>query len=99
MKRTASAADKRHLSAVAALDCELCRFHGFEGTPAEVHHVRVNHGWGRSGHNNVTPLCPIHHRDHQQGVHGMGRDEFTALHGISELELLELTNERLGITA
>ena len=95
MKRTATAADRRRLAAVAALDCELCLHLGYHGTPAEVHHVRVSHGWGRTSHKASIPLCPPHHRDPIIGVHGMGRDEFTAMYGISELELLERTNERV----
>jgi hypothetical protein len=95
MKRTATAEEKRHLAKVAALDCELCLHLGYEGTPAEVHHVRVNFGWGRSGHKNTIPLCPSHHRGSGIGVHDLGRDEFTETHGISELELLDKTNERL----
>jgi hypothetical protein len=95
MDRKISADDRRHLAKVATLDCELCRFLGYEGTPAEVHHVRARHGWGRSSHKKVTPLCPIHHRDPVIGIHGMGRDQFTEMYGISEMELLELTNERV----
>lgn len=95
MNRSASAEDKRHLTKVAALDCELCRFLGYEGTPAEVHHARVRHGWGRSSHKSVIPLCPPHHRDPVIGIHGMGREEFTETYGISEMDLLELTNERV----
>ncbi len=88
MKRSATAAEKRHLAAVAAMPCILCQHIGFDGTPAEVHHVRVNHGWGRSSHGAVIPLCPEHHRGNS-GVHAMGRIQFTKTYGISEIDLLD----------
>jgi hypothetical protein len=95
LKRTATAEEKRHLARVAALDCIVCREIGYEGTRAEIHHVRVNHGWGRSGHKNVIPVCPTHHRDQTLGIHGMGREEFKDMYGRSELEFLDLVNERV----
>jgi hypothetical protein len=95
MKRTSTAAEKRHLARVAAMPCCLCVHLGWGETSAEVHHVRTKHGWGRSSHFDTIPLCAFHHRDGQHGVHGMGRDEFTNLYGISELELLERTKQEL----
>ena len=96
MKRKASAEEKRHLAKVAAMGCAVCEFClGYEGTPAQVHHVRVEHGWGRSGHKNTIPLCEPHHTGSGMGVHSMGREEFTEMYGRSELELLELVNERV----
>lgn len=97
-RRPAStAAEKAHMAAVAALGCILCHHLGFGLSPAEVHHVRVNHGWGRSGHFNTIPLCPAHHRGQPFGVHDMGREEFTARYGISELDLLGVVRIRLGL--
>lgn len=95
MKRTSTAAEKRHLARVAAMPCCLCMFLGWGATPAEVHHVRVRHGWGRSSHLDTIPLCAHHHRDQKDGVHGMGREEFTELYGISELQLLERVTQEL----
>ena len=97
-KRPASTADeKRHLASVAALGCILCQHLDFGPTPAEVHHVRERHGWGRSGHFATIPLCPFHHRGEPGGVHAMGREEFTALYGISEIDLLGAVRIRLGL--
>lgn len=95
MKRKSTAAEKRHLERVAAIGCACCKWcHGIEDTPAQVHHVRVNHGWGRSGHEMSIPLCPEHHTG-STGVHAMGRDEYKDMHGKSELELLELVVREL----
>lgn len=96
-KAKSTAAERAHLAAVAALGCILCQHLGFGPTPAEVHHVRVNHGWGRSGHFNTIGLCPFHHAGQPGGVHSMGRDEFTARYGISELDLLQVVRIRLGL--
>ena len=100
MKRTANAAEKRHMASVASLGCILCELAlDLPGSPAQVHHVRVNHGWGRSGHMAVIPLCEPHHTGTGYGVHDMGRDEFKAKYGYSEIELLEVINGKLGMAA
>lgn len=97
MKRASTAADRRHLASVAALGCICCSHcHGVADTPAQVHHVRLNHGWGRSGHLMTIPLCPFHH-DGKDGVHSMGRAEFETLHGYSEIDLLAIVQQKLGI--
>jgi hypothetical protein len=91
----ATPADRAHMGAVAAMGCCLCEHLGSGATPAEVHHVRARHGWGRSGHDKVIPLCRAHHTGQPGGVHDMGREEFTALYGVSEIELLERVTLRL----
>lgn len=89
-------AERVHMGRVAVMGCCLCQFLGLGATPAEVHHVRLLHGWGRSGHANTIPLCPAHHRGQPGGVHDMGRAEFAAHYGISEIELLALVIEKLS---
>lgn len=96
MKRAATAAEKRHMQKVAELGCIVCELAGFKDTPSEVHHVRARHGWGRSSHLATIPLCPIHHRGNH-GVHSMGRDQFEEMHGKSELELLAIVKNKLGV--
>lgn len=96
LKRTATADEKRYMRRVQEHGCILCLHLGFGVTPAEVHHVRVKHGWGRTSHSDVIGLCPPHHRGQPGGVHDMGRDEFTARYGVSEVELLEQVKEALG---
>lgn len=79
--------EKAHLSAVAELGCIVCRRLGFEGTPAELHHIRAGQGWGRSSHYDTIPLCPEHHRGNT-GVHGLGTKGFPKHYGFTEQELL-----------
>ena len=99
MKRAATAAERRHMATVVAMGCVVCSHClGINDTPAVVHHVRVDHGWGRSSHTETIPLCPEHHVG-ATGVHSMGRAEFTAMWGYSEIDLLEMTLSRLGVTA
>ena len=97
MKRTSTAAEKRHLARVAGLGCIVCSHcYGNEDTPAEVHHVHVSHGWGRTSHRMTMPLCATHHRG-KGGVHDLGAEQFEAKHGYSELALLAVVHQILGV--
>jgi len=88
-KNAATVSERKHMGRVAEKGCCLCQFLGHGYQAAEVHHVRVRHGWGRSGHMNTIGLCPLHHRGQPGGVHDMGREQFAAHYGISEIELLD----------
>jgi len=95
----ATASNKRHMGRVAALCCMLCRHMGLaDDTPAIVHHLRTGQGKMRAKHTDTIPLCPPHHQFSGFGLHDMGRDEFEQTYGISELGLLAMTNQLLGIT-
>lgn len=84
-----------YLGAVAGLGCSLCKFLGLGESPCEVHHQRTGTGFGRASHYRTTGLCPEHHRG-KTGVHGQGREEFAAMYGISEVELIEKTRAELA---
>ena len=95
MKRAATAAEKRHMGRVAALGCILCDHLGLGATPAQVHHVREDQGGAQRASNDLTvPLCPEHHTG-KTGLHGLGTRAFERTYGLSELDLLALTLERL----
>lgn len=55
MAKAATAAEKRHMSAVASLGCLICR------APATIHHCGTG-GGGRRDHMKVLPLCHHHHQ-------------------------------------
>lgn len=95
MKRKATAAEKRHLARIASMPCIVCEkvFHIYEPR-VQVHHVRARHGWGRSSHKAIIPLCMEHHTG-ATGVHSMGREQFKEMFGYSEIELLEIVLNRL----
>ena len=86
--------EKNALNKIAELGCILCSsILGFEGTPAELHHIR-RYGTKRST-SPVVPLCPEHHRGNT-GVHGLGHKGFENKWGVTEEELLERVNKKLG---
>jgi hypothetical protein len=86
--------EKNALNKIAELGCILCSTKlGFEGTPSELHHIR-RYGGKRSA-SPVIPLCPEHHRGNS-GVHGLGHKGFANKWGITEEELLERVNQKLG---
>ena len=86
-------AQKETYRKIAELGCSLCRHQGFEGTPAEIHHIRRT---GKRSNAPVIPLCPYHHRGSNTSIHGMGRRRFEGEYGISEEQLLEQTLELIG---
>lgn len=94
MKRTKTAEEKRIMQQVAEMGCIVCELMGNRGTPAQIHHVRARHGWGRSSHKAIIPLCVEHHTG-ATGVHSMGREQFANTYGKSEIELLEIILNRL----
>ncbi len=84
-----TAAERKHMGAVAALGCAVCRRMGYEGTPAELHHPRRGTGMGQRASNmDVLPLCPQHHRGNT-GVHGLGTKGFSKYWGFDEADLLD----------
>ncbi len=89
--------EKAHMGKVAAMGCCLCAHLNYGFSLAEVQHVRVKHGWGRSGHMATIPLCTEHHTGQPGGIHDMGRMQFAEHYGISELDLLALVNAQLGV--
>jgi len=87
--------EKIALNKIAELGCILCsEVLGFEGTPAELHHVR-RYGNVRSA-SPVLALCPEHHRNGNDSIHRLGISSFEKKWSISCAELLELQNKRLG---
>ena len=86
--------EKNAFNKIAELGCILCATElGFEGTPSELHHIR-RYG-GKRSTSPVIPLCPEHHRGNT-GVHGLGHKGFENKWGVTEEELLERVNKRLG---
>ena len=83
------------LRKIAECGCILCsEVYGFEGTPAELHHVR-RHGNVRSA-SPVLALCPEHHRNGNDSLHRMGVNAWETKHKISCATLLERQDKRLG---
>lgn len=89
-------AEKRYMGLVAALGCGVCRRLGLGKTPAIVHHQRTGQGWGRAPHYFTIPLCPPHHQFSGFGLHDMGRPQFAAMYGFSELDLVAETRSTLA---
>jgi hypothetical protein len=86
--------EKKRLNQIAELGCILCsEILGFEGSPAELHHVR-RYGTKRAT-SPVLPLCPEHHRGNN-GLHGLGVKGFERKYEISCERLLERVSEKLG---
>jgi hypothetical protein len=85
--------EKKRLNQIAELGCILCsEILGFEGSPAELHHVR-RYGTKRAT-SPILPLCPEHHRGND-GLHGLGVKGFERKYEISCERLLERVSEKL----
>lgn len=77
------------LDLVADLGCIVCYNLGYEGSPANIHHIREGQGMGkRAGDGLTLPLCKLHHQDGGPGV-ALHADQprFERLYG-DELTLL-----------
>jgi hypothetical protein len=86
--------EKKSLDKISRLGCILCStILGFEDTPSELHHIR-RYG-GKRSTSPCIPLCPEHHRGNS-GVHGLGHKGFENKWGVTEEELLERVNQKLG---
>jgi hypothetical protein len=97
--KVANAAEREYMGRVAALGCIVCsECLGYQDTPAIVHHIRTGQGKMRASHFDTMPLCPIHHQDSGCGVHDMGRQQFAEMYGRSELELLAIVKNKLGVS-
>jgi hypothetical protein len=89
-------AERAHLDRVARLGCALCNRLGYGESPAEIHHPRTGTGAGRkASHFDAIPLCPAHHRLGNDALHVRGRKAWERLHGVTELELLDETRNRI----
>lgn len=86
---------KKHYGEVASLGCILCQFLQYGATPCEIHHIR--RFGGRRDSAPVIGLCPEHHRGNS-GVHGLGHKGFEKRYGVSEHDLLKLTDQALKRT-
>jgi hypothetical protein len=85
--------EKEHFRKIAEIGCILCWHLGYEGSPAEIHHIRRA---GRRSDAPVIPLCPEHHRGNT-GIHGLGRKGFERKYEISEDSLLQILEQILEI--
>lgn len=91
-RKSATKAERAYMSAQAEAGCILCRHLGYGATPAEIHHLRDGVGAGqRNSHLKSIPLCPEHHRG-ATGFHGLGRREFERAYGVTEMDLLDMSN-------
>lgn len=88
-RRKPTAAEDRHLSAVAAVSCVLCAALGVPPAPTTVHHIRAGQGTSqRASHWLTVALC---HSCHQgpRGIHG--DQSFLRQAKVTELDLLAMT--------
>ena len=87
--------EREYMADVARLGCAICLKLGYGDTPSEVHHQRKGAGAGRKNPNmQVIPLCPEHHRGNT-GIHGMGRKAWAWHYGVSEVDLVLETADRV----
>lgn len=93
-----TAAEQRHMDAVARMGCIVCRNLRLGETPCEIHHVRFLVGGGqRAGNLDVLGLCPPHHRSGGHGVaYHAGPETWEENFG-TERELLEQTKQETGL--
>jgi hypothetical protein len=96
MSKPMNAAEKRYVDACVRAGCVLCRFLRLGETAPLWHHQRTGQGKMRAKHTHGCALCPHHHQFSGVGVHDVGRLQFFALYGISEVGLINLTRREFA---
>ena len=95
MKRSATKAEREHMTRVAELGCIPCIIMGIEGTPAAIHHAK-EYGGQKRNHMKVIGMCGDHHQTGKISRHGVGAMVFKNKFG-DDTSLLEIVNKLLGI--
>lgn len=96
VKRKKENSNPAYMERVAQLGCIICERLGYGWIAAEVHHKRTGAGAGlRAKDTDTCPLCPTHHRG-EYGIHHLGRKVFEKLFDVTEIDLIVLTQQRLG---
>lgn len=92
-----AAAIGEYMDRMAALGCSMCyRLYGAHAPgPVDLHHLRGN-GWGRGDYKTLMPLCFNHHRG-AEGIHHIGVKLWEREMGVTQLELLAWTLEKLNL--
>lgn len=93
--RKPNKADRKWMRLISEMGCVVCEQIGFEGTPAEIHHIEGSRKQGC--HLKTIPLCVRHHRVKGEGWvsrHGDGLAAFEETNG-TEQKLLEYCREAL----
>lgn len=96
MSKPMTAVEKRYVDACVRAGCALCRYLRLGETSALWHHQRTGQGKMRAKHTHGCALCLSHHDQSGSGVHNMGRPQFAALYGISEVGLINLTRREFA---
>lgn len=89
--------DPKHLAKVAQLPCSLCtHLKRKQTTRTEVHHL---HGFGmgkKVSDRLCMPLCSECHRAGEFAFHHIGRVAWEEKFGLTQNQLIELTNIMIG---
>jgi hypothetical protein len=90
--------ERNHYDKLSQLGCIVCQVLGHGYSAPHIHHIKSgNAGMGKKSHWSLAiPLCPTHH---QHGGYGVaihaGKKAFEAAVGMTEVELLNATLNRL----
>ena len=98
---TPTKAEKQRMDTIANMGCVLSFYKsGQWGTPGAIHHMLTGRiPSRRAPHSRTICLAPRYHQYSPEAIHDLGIDRFACLHGISEDELFELTNEQMKVAA
>lgn len=92
---TPTKAERERMDRIARMGCILSYFKsGQWGTPGAVHHMLTGRVPGRRApHSRTICLAPRYHQYSPEALHDLGLERFAEVHGITEEELFEMTNE------
>ena len=98
---TPTKAEKKRMDRVAGMGCILSFYKsGQWGTPGAIHHMLTGRiPSRRSPHSRTICLAPRYHQYSPEALHDLGLDRFAEVHGITEEQLFELTEQHLKVAA
>jgi len=94
----ATKAERERMDKVAGLGCILTIWKTRRyGTPGVIHHLLSGRVPGRrNSHDKTICLSPEYHTDGKASIHQLGSAGFENHHGVSEIDLLNYTNDLIA---
>ena len=88
--------DPKRMAAIQNIECSLCYHLGEKQTTRTMAHHRHGYGAGKKESDLLTmSLCEFHHQEGPDAFHKLSRVAWEKKFGVTQEELIEITNKLL----